>query len=647
MNINALDLQHLLVRESEQVEWKENVADVESVVRTIVAFANDLQYLGGGTVVCGAAEEKDEAGFPKVKLVGLSAARFKEIEGKVLAACREQVHPPVSPLVQEHVVSDDRRVLCFLIAATSHAHTYRTAQDSGKYFIRISRETREAKNGLLRELLVRKQELEPWDRRICQNTTLSDLDLNLMRAMLQKNGSLLASDGVEPFLSDTETFSPLVPPLCKRDALHNLLRPRNFAVLLFGFEPQKFIYCSHTILSIYPGTDRSDPHAERHELTGSILSQAKKAIELLNVQSYTAFDKTDFKTPNALKYPYIALTEAVVNAIVHRNYELDDPIRITVFSDRIEIVSSGGLLAGVSLNDVQSGKATAKWRNQTLSWFFNRLQLSQAEGQGISSIIKSMKQEGCPAPVFEANETRVTCKLPAHPRHALTREYQRIEEALSLGEFSDALTRVNQLIELDPTNFRSVDLLVEVCQVIDRRSILVDYIKKYNDSLRELPSRVILKIADFIAPLDVGADAELDDLVANLYRDASLGRIEEMEVRRIATGLSKGGNDHAALTFLDKQLAEHSEWRKNPSILWVRGNALLGMAKLCSKTARTKNLPKSTKSRAWDDCLRFIRQGRVDLDQAQNLSSDAVLMDLIQKSLTFSSELHSIAVSAK
>ena len=54
----TLDLQELLVRESEQVEWKENVADFRDVVRTVVAFANDLSNLGGGRVVCGVKEEK-------------------------------------------------------------------------------------------------------------------------------------------------------------------------------------------------------------------------------------------------------------------------------------------------------------------------------------------------------------------------------------------------------------------------------------------------------------------------------------------------------------------------------------------------------------------------------------------------------------
>ena len=69
-----IDLKVLATRESEQVEWKENVADVDDVVATLSAFANDWAKLGGGYVVCGAKEERDEHGFPRLAVVGLTAA---------------------------------------------------------------------------------------------------------------------------------------------------------------------------------------------------------------------------------------------------------------------------------------------------------------------------------------------------------------------------------------------------------------------------------------------------------------------------------------------------------------------------------------------------------------------------------------------
>lgn len=69
----TVDLELLARRESEQTEWKENVADVNDVVRTLCAFANDISNLGGGYVVCGAAEHKDNHGFPMLVRTGLTS----------------------------------------------------------------------------------------------------------------------------------------------------------------------------------------------------------------------------------------------------------------------------------------------------------------------------------------------------------------------------------------------------------------------------------------------------------------------------------------------------------------------------------------------------------------------------------------------
>jgi len=60
---NNINLKELAKRESERVEWKENVADIEDVIKTIVALANDYSNLGGGYVVCGAKEVKEAHGF--------------------------------------------------------------------------------------------------------------------------------------------------------------------------------------------------------------------------------------------------------------------------------------------------------------------------------------------------------------------------------------------------------------------------------------------------------------------------------------------------------------------------------------------------------------------------------------------------------
>ncbi|MEI6140037.1 MAG: hypothetical protein WCP85_12280 [Mariniphaga sp.] len=109
---------------------------------------------------------------------------------------------------------------------------------------------------------------------------------------------------LDDYFSEKEQIAELVSPLFVRSGLDNILRPKNFTMLLFGKKtsitslyPEAF-----TVLSIYKGTDRSDPTAERHIITGSIIEQSRRAIELLNNQAYTVFNKTS-KKPNQVNFP--------------------------------------------------------------------------------------------------------------------------------------------------------------------------------------------------------------------------------------------------------------------------------------------------------------------------------------------------------
>jgi len=411
-----VDLKELSLREGEKVEWKENGSDrnvVKSIVKTISAFANDIANMGGGYVVCGAKETKDEFGFPKLIFSGLSADKLNEIEGKVLQHCRDYVTPSIAPLVQElkNPEDDATKILVFIITADSAAHAYRDGETS-KYYVRIGRETREARNGILRQLFESKHQVEPFDRRPNPNVDETDIDLLLFRDFMNEIRLVQPQKPLEDYLSDKEQIAEFVPPFCAKKTLDGNLCLRNFALLMFG--KKKSISLNfpdiYILLSVYKGTDRSEPTGEQYTLTGSLIEQAKKLLSLLDTLTYIIFDKTSTK-PNKEKYPRRALQEAFINAIVHRDYEIAEPVRITVFSDRIEIRSPGTLHWGVDKKKFITGKASPKWRNQSFAYLFNKLRLTQSEGQGIPTIIRSMREEGCPEPVFEIEEESVTCIL--------------------------------------------------------------------------------------------------------------------------------------------------------------------------------------------------------------------------------------------
>ena len=635
-----IDLKELSSRESERVEWKENGDDkfiVNNIVKTISAFANDISNFGGGYVVCGAKESKDEFGFPKVEYTGLSSAKVKEIEGKVLQHCRDYISPSIAPIVHEldNPVNIDTRILVFVVLASPEAHTYRDGE-SVNYYVRISKETKEARNGILSQLLIKKQKLEYFDKRVCQNATETDIDVFLFRDSIQEMGIYQQSKSLEDYFSDKEQIAELVPPLFVRNNLIGTLQPRNFSMLMFGKKSSVTLIFpeAHTIVSIYKGLDRSEPTAERHILTGSIIEQAKKAIELLNTQAYTAFDKTSLK-PNQVKYPIRALQEALINAIVHRDYEIPQPIRITIFADRVEIVSPGSLHWGVDKDKFLSGKASPKWRNQSFAYLFNKLQLAQSEGQGIPTIFRTMKEEGCPEPQFEIDVESVTCILPAHPRHQIIREQQEIQDMIILEKYQEAKEKIIPLLKKDLYNFRSLDLFCEILSKLKEPNDLFEFITQNEVDLYSVNPNTLINFAELLSSVSGKENYQYKNLANRALSIALSGKVEETQIVKAAINLKKVGEPEDVIKFVSDAFAKYPNLSQNSTLLQKRATSKMDEAKKCINTAKDSKSNPKTKARAWEMCRTLLTEAERDLNLAFENSEHPIEKEYIGKDIEF------------
>lgn len=632
---NNIELNELARRESERVEWKENVANVEDVIKTIVAFANDYSNLGGGYVVCGAKEGKDVHGFQKVIYQGLTANRIREITQKVLSDCRSKVDPEIVPRVEELPVLEDesKRILVFIVPATNYAHSYRVSQkDSSTYYIRSGSNTIEARNGLLRELLIRKRQMEPWDRRINPQATLEHIDLIIFRDYLQEMGLWSPNKAFEDYISDKEKLSDFTPPLSGKIGLDPTPRLKNFAILMFGKKPLDFFYEAYAIFSTYKGRDRSEPTGERQLITGTIVQQARRLIDLLNAESYTAFDKTT-DTPNQVKYPSIALKEAVVNALVHRDYETDQPVRVTIFVDRIEIYSPGGLPIQVDREKFKAGKATAYWRNQALNYLFNRLQLAQAEGQGIPTILKAMKEEGCPDPLFEIEPESVTCILPAHPRHQILREINEVENKIVLRNYTTAYNKLEEILEKDAYNFRALELFCEVNNLLETPQKVYTFIKTNNLDFNKINSGTLIVIAETLS--SIPEDKEIAGFAERLLNKAIAGRLEEKQIIKVAYSLKKLGENEKVESFINDIIITHPNLSKNPSLLQQRARAKIDLAKICEQSAKDTNHNKNIRAKAWEQLRKYLNEAEKDLSHALEYTDSPIERDWLLRDLHF------------
>ncbi len=394
--MSPVDLDRLLRQEDSHVEWKRRAADIEDVVRTLTAFANDLNgSLEGGWVVCGIEEGRDAHGFPVPRREGLPASRLQEIRGKVLAWCRERVVPSLTPEVEEVLLPEDpaRRILVFYVPASAHAHFFREQSGSTRYWVRSGSDTVEARGDLLRRLQEGKPGIPSFLQRPCPGATLADLDLHAARELLTRAN---LPRPPEEYLQPGARLDAFAYPLILAQGFPGEAHPvpSYLAVLLFHREPTRFIPGAYVVFLVYDGPARTEAHSVRFEATAPLPNLIRDLMDRLQLYTGVSIDKSASAVEiqqNRPRYSLRAVQEAVVNAFAHRDYESAEPVRVTVFSDRLEIASPGGPLPGVDPERLRRGDAQPLWRNPSLASFLLKLQLAQASGQGLGTIMRETK----------------------------------------------------------------------------------------------------------------------------------------------------------------------------------------------------------------------------------------------------------------
>ena len=160
--------------------------------------------------------------------------------------------------------------------------------------------------------------------------------------------------------------------------------------------------------AVFEGTDQSI-FRDRQEFTGSLLQQMNEVYEYIDRRNQvrSTFDK--LRRIDTRDYPEVAIREALLNSLVHRDYSFSASTLISVYDDRIEFTSIGGLPAGVSLNDIMIGLSVC--RNPKLANVFYRLELIEAYGTGMKKIMGAYENSN-KKPVIEATDNAFKIVLP-------------------------------------------------------------------------------------------------------------------------------------------------------------------------------------------------------------------------------------------
>lgn len=176
--------------------------------------------------------------------------------------------------------------------------------------------------------------------------------------------------------------------------------PTNAGVLSLGIDPLQYFYGAYIQYVRFGGTSMSDNVEAEKRFTGNLVTILRSVDEF--IKNIIITERPVFvsvlREKQVYNYPYRAIRELVLNAIMHRNYESNSPLRFYEFSDRIEIQNSGSLYGEANARNFPNVNA---YRNPVLAEVLKNLGYVNRFNVGITTAKEQLKQNGNPEPVFD------------------------------------------------------------------------------------------------------------------------------------------------------------------------------------------------------------------------------------------------------
>ena len=385
-------LQRIGAGEDARTEFKRGLGDVSAVGKTLCAFANG----NGGLLVLGV----DDAG-------GILGVR--EDSERVQERLTDFLHTGCGrPVTAECARHRAREGWVHWVDVRRHQRGYEPFNVDGRFWIRRGRSTVAPSPSELQELF-NAFGLVLTEQQTVSTATAGDIDLDAFRSFMEAQGMRMEEEPQPDIEADLENAS-----VCGR--LDGELRPTLYGLMVFGRDPQRnphttslFIQCAS-----YAGADRAGAVLSAGEAKGRLDEQVTRAMgwfrSLGRAEEYRGLHRTDVPP-----VPEEALREALVNAVIHRDYaQTGSQVQLEAFADRIDLTSPGTLPNHMTVEQARSGGAPRS-RNEMMANAMVVARLMERRGRGWLLMRQAMKEFNGTEPQLVNDEdgrfVRVTFRL--------------------------------------------------------------------------------------------------------------------------------------------------------------------------------------------------------------------------------------------
>ena len=338
----------------------------------LAAFANT----DGGVVLCGVTNNGD--------VQGMSREQMDALERLVVEVCTDMINPPVRPVILRR---ETDKGVPFLLVEVPQGHTQHDSP-GGSYHRVGSSKRRMTSDERLRLAQQRGQARFFWfDKQPVQGTGFGSLDESLWKPLLSTVGA-----------ADPESALARMGLLTSDE--NGITRATVAGVLLCCRSPEEWLPNACITATCYRGNDRASGQIDAQTITGPLNRQITEAVAFavrnMRVGAYKGPARTDLP-----QYSEAALFEAIVNAVVHRDYSIrGSRIRLSMFADRVELNSPGGLPNNLTIDSMDVRQST---RNEVLASIFGRIPVGEIRGSSNRQFFMERRGDGVPT-IFRETE---------------------------------------------------------------------------------------------------------------------------------------------------------------------------------------------------------------------------------------------------
>ena len=537
------------VVEGARIEFKTSWMP-EASLKTICAFANDIDNWGGGYIVLGV---KENNGRPVLPVEGIPVSQIDEMMKDLLNKCN-LIQPRYLPVVAP--IEYQGKTLIVIWAPGGDVRPYSSpdtftylkgkavASKERTFFIRKMASTVKPCQDELNELYSLSNKV-PFDDRVNHQAEMMDLNINLIRQYLSAVGSSMVKD------LDSRPLEKICEDMGICNTMPEYRKPKNVGLMFFSDEPERFFPYAQIDVVAFPkglGGDEIDEQTFR----GPLDQQLRDALRYI---SNNYIQRKIIKYPDRAEadhiynYPYAALEEALANAVYHKAYDVREPIEVRIEDDKIEIVSYPGPVYSVTPEQLKDYRVSnRRYRNRRIGEFLKELHLTEGRNTGFKKILDAIKRNGSPLPEFETDKEHsyFISRIFVHPDFISgMEEDKRVDDTEVINDGINPEKGKNEVINevINPEKGKNEVINEVINPEKDKNEVINEVI---NDGIRLKLSYISEykreKIKELLQIIKGNPCVEIDSIAAQLDVSRSTAERYLAELRRMEIIRREGSN---------------------------------------------------------------------------------------------------------